>query len=44
MLTPSELVNNPNPPILTVGARAVQKHAQRSTDSFWGPAGGISEK
>lgn len=27
---------NPNPPTLTVGARAMQKHAPRSLEGFWG--------
>ena len=37
ILTEEELRRNPyNPPILTVGARAMQKHAHRSTEGFWG--------
>ena len=36
-LTEEELICNPNPSILTVGARAIQKHAarQQSNGTFW---------
>lgn len=44
MLTPEELKGNPNPPLLTVGARAIQKHSGRSTNSWWGNVYGFSEK
>ena len=37
-----------NAPLLTVGARACQKHAVRRAhnpeESFWGPHQGVSEK
>ena len=38
VLTEEQLLRNPNnPPILTVGARAMQKHAPRSSEGYWGP-------
>mmetsp|Transcript_15546 Transcript_15546/g.13589 ORF Transcript_15546/g.13589 Transcript_15546/m.13589 type:complete len:86 (+) Transcript_15546:393-650(+) len=43
MLTSEELENNPNPPKLTVGARALSKHIHRSTDGYWGTIHGLSE-
>lgn len=33
-----------NPPIITVGARAMQKHAGRSSEGFWGPQKGLNDK
>lgn len=47
--TEEEFANHPNPSILTVGARAVSKHAARSSpfSTYWsekGAAGGQTEK
>lgn len=47
--TEEEMVNNPNPSILTVGARAVQKHASRPSQysNYWvekGSMNGMTEK
>lgn len=37
VLTEEERQRNPNnPSVLTVGARAMQKHAPRSSEGFWG--------
>ncbi|CDW83132.1 UNKNOWN [Stylonychia lemnae] len=33
-----------NPPIITVGARAMQKHAPRSSEGFWGPQSGLNDR
>ena len=44
ILTEDQLVGHSNPPILTVGARAIQKHLNRSNGSFWGPLIGKSDK
>ena len=44
ILTPEELVGHTNPPLLTVGARAIHKHATRANSSWWGNINGMSEK
>ena len=44
VLTDEQLINHQNPPILTVGARALQKHMQRPNGAFWGPLAGKSDK
>ena len=44
VLTDDQLINNSNPPILTVGARAIQKHMNRANGAFWGPLNGRSDK
>jgi len=44
ILTPEDLYGNPNPPLLTVGARAIQKHAQRANNAWWGNVHGLTEK
>lgn len=44
VLSEEDLKRNPNPPMLTVGARAMQKHAPRSLDGFWGKQDGLNEK
>jgi hypothetical protein len=44
VLTDEQLDGNQNPPILTVGARAIQKHMNRPNGSFWGPLTGKSDK
>ena len=44
MLTDEQLCGNANPPILTVGARAIQKHLTRANGAFWGPLFGKSDK
>ncbi|CAI2374750.1 unnamed protein product [Moneuplotes crassus] len=44
LLTPEQLEENPNPPKLTVGARALSKHVHRSTEGFWGTILGLSEE
>jgi len=44
MLTDEQLAGNQNPPILTVGARAIQKHLNRPNGAFWGPLTGKSDK
>lgn len=43
-MTKEELENNPNPPKLTVGARALSKHVHRSSEGFWGKILGLSEE
>ena len=43
LLTEAQLANNPNPPMLTVGARAMTKHVQRASGSFWGTINGLNE-
>jgi len=43
ILTPEQLEGNPNPPRLSLGARALSKHVHRSAEGFWGSALGISE-
>jgi hypothetical protein len=43
-MTEDEYKRNPNPPLLTVGARAVQKHSPRSLEGFWGEMSGLNEK
>lgn len=43
-LTPEQLEGNPNPPKLTVGARALSKHVHRSAEGFWGTIAGLSEE
>eukprot|EP00350_Pseudokeronopsis_sp_OXSARD2_P009364 CAMPEP_0170558030 /NCGR_PEP_ID=MMETSP0211-20121228/32225_1 /TAXON_ID=311385 /ORGANISM="Pseudokeronopsis sp., Strain OXSARD2" /LENGTH=197 /DNA_ID=CAMNT_0010869583 /DNA_START=303 /DNA_END=896 /DNA_ORIENTATION=+ len=43
--TAEELMRNPhNPSVLTMGARAMQKHAPRSQEGFWGHMEGLTEK
>lgn len=47
--TEEEIANHPNPSILSVGARAIQKHAARSSQwsSYWvekGSMNGMTEK
>ena len=44
VLTDEQLCGNSNPPILTVGARAIQKHMMRANGAFWGPLFGKSDK
>lgn len=44
MLTPKQIAENCNPPKLTVGARALSKHAHRSAEGFWGKVSGLSEE
>ena len=44
LLTDEQLTGNQNPPVLTVGARAIQKHLNRSNGAFWGPLTGKSDK
>ena len=44
VLTEEELIGHKNPPILTVGARAIQKHMNRANGAFWGPLSGKSDK
>lgn len=46
MLDPASREASANAPLLTVGARACQKHAVRRKpgESFWGPHQGITEK
>ena len=44
VLTDEQLCGNSNPPILTVGARAIQKHLMRANGAFWGPLFGKSDK
>ena len=44
ILANEELENNPNPPKLTVGARALSKHVHRSAEGFWGTIHGLSEE
>ena len=44
LLTDEQLSGNQNPPILTVGARAIQKHMNRANGAFWGPLFGKSDK
>lgn len=44
ILTPEELHVHTNPPLLSVGARAIQKHAQRANSSWWGNVHGMTEK
>jgi hypothetical protein len=45
ILTEEERLRNPtNPSLLTVGARAMQKHASRSSEGFWGQQDGLTEK
>ena len=44
LLTDEQLIGNQNPPILTVGARAIQKHLNRANGAFWGPLTGKSDK
>ena len=43
-LTEEEAVNNPNPSLLTVGARAVQKHACRpsANSGYWADKGSMN--
>jgi hypothetical protein len=36
MQTEEEFSRNPNPSYLTVGAWAMQKHAPRSLEGYWG--------
>ena len=43
-MTDAQLAGHPNPPILSVGARAIQKHMQRANGAFWGPLMGKSDK
>lgn len=43
-MTPEELAAHDNPPKLTVGARALSKHAHRSREKFWGEVLGLSEE
>lgn len=44
LLSEEQLEGNTNPPILTVGARAIQKHMNRANGAFWGPLNGKSDK
>lgn len=44
VLSAKQLEGNPNPPKLSVGARALSKHAHRSTEGFWGTILGFSEE
>lgn len=44
VLSAKQLEGNTNPPKLTVGARALSKHAHRSTEGFWGQIIGLSEE
>ena len=44
ILTPKQMEDNFNPPKLTVGARALSKHAHRSAEGFWGKVTGLSEE
>ena len=44
VLSAKQLEDNFNPPKLTVGARALSKHAHRSTEGFWGKVTGLSEE
>ena len=44
LLSEDQLKNNPNPPMLTVGARAMTKHIQRQSGGYWGNFNGLSEK
>jgi len=45
ILSEEELRRNlHNPSQLTIGARAMQKHAHRSSEGFWGQQNGLSEK
>ena len=43
-MTDDQLESHQNPPILTVGARAIQKHMNRANGAFWGPLSGKSDK
>ena len=44
LLSEDQLKNNPNPPMLTVGARAMTKHIQRQSGGYWGDFNGYTEK
>ena len=44
-MTEEEQRRNPhNPSVLTMGARAMQKHSHRSSEGFWGQQNGLTEK
>jgi hypothetical protein len=44
VLSAKQLEDNSNPPKLTVGARALSKHAHRSAEGFWGKTTGFTEE
>ena len=44
ILSEEEFSRNPNPSMLTQGARAMQKHAPRSSEGYWGQQSGLAEK
>lgn len=43
-LTPKQLAEHENPPKISIGARALSKHAHRDSQGFWGKVIGLSEE